>query len=141
MSIFHHKSVEPVECPHKPPHPNKHPTTFDRNKIQRRLDRTSNASQNDFNNILLNPPDDFKESLDNLSTLTIKDMRPNRSGTVNITDKSELLDVMKFIYQVRNNLFHGGKDVDEERDKKIIKYSAVVLFRILQKVLTEEKLI
>lgn len=80
---------------------------------------------------------DFRRHLIQLAACEITDMRPNhrRDPTIKINDIRKLEDVMEVIYRVRNNLFHGGKDIEKEGDRIIIQCSAVVFFRILEKFL------
>lgn len=67
--------------------------------------------------------------LNELRTLSpIEDMRPGHRG-----DKTYLVDVgnptevIKFIYQIRCNLFHGSKSPVDRRDSNLVELSARIL--------------
>ena len=59
----------------------------------------------------------------------VYDMRPSQRGKKPeiLSDISNFKEVIKFIYQVRCNLFHGGKNPNIERDKELVKYSGLIL--------------
>ncbi len=113
---------------------------YNKEYVNERLKAFWRGFQNKYSAGFNNFPDDFKENITLLSGCNVRDMRPNHGLDIpkEITDVKNLEQVMKLIYQVRNNLFHGGKNVDEENDKLIIQYSAIVLYRILEKFLSEE---
>ncbi len=85
-------------------------------------------------------PDDLRENVTRLSKYSIQDMRPNHQSDQpkQIIDVKDLSSVMGVIYQIRNNLFHGGKDVQNINDKNVIEYSAITLYRLLEWVLHSE---
>lgn len=56
---------------------------------------------------------------------SVEDMRPGHRGKyVNLHDTNSLEQVLKFIYQVRCNLFHGGKSPTNRHDKLLVEASA-----------------
>lgn len=57
----------------------------------------------------------------------IQDMRPNKNKTVNLKDENNLKEVFDFVYQIRCNLFHGAKDVKNEKDANLVRYGAKFL--------------
>jgi hypothetical protein len=52
------------------------------------------------------------------------------SYTFKVNDFSALIDVL---YQVRNNLLHGGKNVNEKRDKEVVSAALPVLKALITK--------
>lgn len=57
----------------------------------------------------------------------IQDMRPNSNRTVVLQDENNLEQVFNFVYQIRCNLFHGAKDVKNERDAELVRCGAKFL--------------
>lgn len=57
----------------------------------------------------------------------IQDMRPNSNRTVSVSDENNLEQVFNFIYQIRCNLFHGSKDMKNERDRELVSRGAKFL--------------
>ncbi|MDD2745571.1 MAG: HEPN domain-containing protein [Candidatus Gracilibacteria bacterium] len=55
--------------------------------------------------------------------------------TVNYKQKEKLGQLLKMLYQIRCNLFHGGKCADIENDKKLVKEGSAVLQFFLERVL------
>ena len=78
--------------------------------------------------------------INDLAKEEISDMRPNHQNDPKkqIRDIKNLKNVIEVIYQVRNNLFHGSKDVNEINDRAIVEFSGVVLYHILEKFLIEK---
>jgi len=62
-----------------------------------------------------------KESIRLLKEMSpIYDMRPNSNKIVKLLDENNLEQIVKFIYQIRCNFFHGSKDSTDDRDNKLI---------------------
>lgn len=59
----------------------------------------------------------------------VRDMRPKHLERLVGFDDNDFGSVIRFIYQVRCNLFHGGKDVNCERDRVLCDASASILCR------------
>jgi hypothetical protein len=58
----------------------------------------------------------------------VEDMRPNHRGEHKyLADSDDLFQVMAFIYQIRCNLFHGGKSAVNSHDRDLARWSADVL--------------
>lgn len=58
----------------------------------------------------------------------VEDMRPNHRGEyVYFNDAESFEQVMRFIYQVRCNLFHGGKSPVNTNDKRLVSLGAKLL--------------
>ena len=55
---------------------------------------------------------------------------PERSRRIG--DTGDLEQVLLCVYQVRNNLFHGGKMPDSSRDGRIVRESFTIVSKILR---------
>jgi hypothetical protein len=64
-----------------------------------------------------------------LNESPIDDMRPSQRNihTVTLSDTSDFSQVIQFIYQIRCNLFHGGKSPVNARDKQLVYLSGRIL--------------
>jgi len=71
----------------------------------------------------------IKSWLANLKNLSpIEDMRRNHRGRkVYLNDTENLEEIIKFIYQIRCNLFHGSKNPMDSRDATLVELSGVIL--------------
>lgn len=92
--------------------------------------------------------DSFKESLKKLSEhCPIEDMRPiNPEDSMTINDLNKLLDILQVCYRVRSNLDHGSKELVSDtpqgiRNRELVEYTLRITFEILEKTLSNEKLI
>jgi len=89
--------------------------------------------QND--NCLKKVRSDFWESSETQSWLNslkqlspVEDMRPNHRGEyTNLNDINNLEEVVKYIYQIRCNLFHGAKNPMNDRDANLVEFSGLLL--------------
>jgi hypothetical protein len=88
-------------------------------------------------------PDEFKKYMVGLMRYSVLDMRPLHldDPPTKIYDGKDLKQVLRIIYKVRNNLFHGGKDMNDEKDMNLVLYSSKVLYHILEKFLSKADLI
>lgn len=58
----------------------------------------------------------------------VEDMRPNHRGEKTYLNDTQSLDeIIKFIYQIRCNLFHGSKSPMNSRDVNLVELSAKIL--------------
>ena len=58
----------------------------------------------------------------------VEDMRPNNRGEFKyLTDTDDFKQVTEFIYQIRCNLFHGGKSYVNTHDRLLTRLSAKIL--------------
>lgn len=57
----------------------------------------------------------------------IRDMRPGRDREVPLNDIDDFEQVIRFIYQIRCNLFHGSKNPSSSRDSALVELSAEIL--------------
>lgn len=68
--------------------------------------------------------------LKNLKALSpIWDLRPTKRSTtlVHLEDIEDERQVLGFLYQIRCNTFHGGKDLASERDAQLVRYAGELL--------------
>lgn len=61
----------------------------------------------------------YKQAVDILSEKGILKL-PNRSSRQEISDINNLEEVLLCVYQVRCNLFHGGKTPEDPRDREVV---------------------
>lgn len=58
----------------------------------------------------------------------VEDMRPNHRGEyVYFTDIENFEQIVRFLYQIRCNLFHGGKSPVNTNDQRLVTLAAKVL--------------
>jgi len=58
----------------------------------------------------------------------VEDMRPAHRGEYKyLSDVNNFTEVIEFIYQIRCNLFHGGKSPVNAHDKRLVSLSSKVL--------------
>ncbi len=50
----------------------------------------------------------------------IQDMRPNPTTDTVLADVESYKEIFDFIYQIRCNLFHGSKDLQDTRDSNLV---------------------
>src|SRR3990167_10026610 len=63
----------------------------------------------------------------------IENMHPRHRGkNVSLTDTNNFGQVMKFIYQIRCNLFHGGKSLVNTNDRNLVHWSGKILERWIE---------
>ena len=62
----------------------------------------------------------------------VKDMRPGSIKVVRITDRNNIEEVIRFIYQIRCNLFHGAKNVNDPKDDGLVFYSGALLKSLIE---------
>lgn len=60
------------------------------------------------------------------------------SRNFKIRDRSDVRNVLQYIYNVRNNLFHGRKVPSELHDRALVSNGVVVLDRLLRHLLSSE---
>jgi hypothetical protein len=57
----------------------------------------------------------------------VSDMRPRPVESVALEDVESYEEIFKFIYQIRCNLFHGSKDLQDSRDKNLVHFGGKFL--------------
>lgn len=55
-----------------------------------------------------------------------------------VHDLNDWENMIEFWYAIRNNLFHGGKDPEDERDKILVKHGYITLRSLVEIMLTNE---
>lgn len=89
--------------------------------------------------------DVFHNSLEKLVNLSpVQNMKTEK--LIHLRDKTNLQELLLFSYAVRGNLHHGRKDLESEtiintRNKELVEHSFKVTYEILEKTLSNEKLI
>jgi hypothetical protein len=67
----------------------------------------------------------------------VGDMRPKHRGNYkHLKDVNNLKQVVDFIYQVRCNLFHGGKSSVKIHDQELVELSSAILKHWIERILT-----
>lgn len=56
-------------------------------------------------------------------------------------DLSSVSEYLECIYQIRCNLFHGGKDLVDAQDKKLVEFAHTTLSIFLKEILKQEEII
>jgi len=98
---------------------------IDKKKIQWFINN-DNCLKNKWQDIRSLETDSWLNNLKELSP--IKDMRPNqRRKYIHLNNTTNLEEVIKFIYQIRCNLFHGSKSPMNVRDKNLVELSGKIL--------------
>ncbi len=88
-----------------------------------------------FNNLKINDPA-FKEHLDKLGSLSVVDMRFRNGREEIVRYDGTFESLIEVIYQVRCNLFHGRKDIDEDKkDFELVKLSYQILLPLFKEYL------
>ncbi len=82
--------------------------------------------------------DSFKQAIEILSQYQVVDMRPDPDSDKKINNVDSLDEVIDVLYRIRNNLFHGQKSPEEEKDAILLENGFYVLYNILEKILTQE---
>ncbi len=78
----------------------------------------------------------FMENLKTLANMSpIYDSR-GRRNPIKIKDESDFENMVKAIYRVRCNLFHGGKEANDSRDKKLVEVSKRILEKWIGNLIT-----
>lgn len=72
----------------------------------------------------------FKRSLRDLISKSteepIRDVHGQRQP-VSINDENDFANIVEAIYRIRCNLFHGGKDANDNRDQVLVQDAAMIL--------------
>ncbi len=55
-----------------------------------------------------------------------------------IVNEDDFVNIVEFWYQVRNNLFHAGKNPDNKRDERLVTYAYITLSVFFEEVLLPE---
>lgn len=79
---------------------------------------------------LLRDDAEYKEAVIYLKSKGVSDVATGRHWCIH--DETNVLYVMMCVYQVRCNLFHGGKLPDSARDARVVSASYTVVSRLLE---------
>jgi hypothetical protein len=75
----------------------------------------------------------FRSWLNGLAKIgTVKDMTPGSHDYKKLNDIADFEQVILFIYQIRCNLFHGGKSPVNKNDRRLVSLSAKILERWIE---------
>lgn len=100
----------------------------------RDLKRDENLKKNFMAGIQLQVLNELKEKLDKKPLKNENPEGDNRwSGK--LIDSNDFDGIIEFIIRARNNLFHGDKGLDEERDIFIVKWGNILLLPLLNAIL------
>lgn len=87
---------------------------------------------------LMQKNQEFSDRLESLKGYSVIDMRKKRRQAQPIEFDGTLEKLIDVIYRVRCNLFHGRKDVDEDRkDRELVGLTYSILIVLFKKYLTE----
>ena len=83
----------------------------------------------------------LEDSLAELKELClIEDLRPeNPSKPKSLNNADNFAEVFDVVYQVRCNLFHGGKSPDDERDVAFVRASVPILERWIDQIVSTQR--
>ena len=79
----------------------------------------------------------YRRSVEILQDKGVKDMQQGSDRIFRIDNIVCFAEVMECVYQVRCNLFHGDKTVDEERDNNLVRAANTIVLSHLDFVLNE----
>jgi len=85
--------------------------------------------------------DNLKEAIEMLYEESNRKHIEDMSGQgkpVWLKSKDDIDNLLEVAYRVRSNLFHGGKDTSDPRNFKLIKYSFIALYGLVEIVLQKE---
>jgi hypothetical protein len=78
--------------------------------------------------VFINKRFDRQDSIKLKHLSPIEDMRPHHEGEMTyLNDVKNFEEVVKFIYQIRCNLFHGAKSPDSRKDKDLVVFAGSFL--------------
>ena len=86
---------------------------------------TDNCLKERWKNIQSTVTKSWLSNLKNLSP--IEDMRPSQNRKIYLNDTENIEEVVRFIYQIRCNLFHGSKNPMNSRDANLVDLAGRIL--------------
>lgn len=78
---------------------------------------------------LLSSIPEYRDAVETLRSSGVGDVRTGRRRTIETAE--DLKSVLQCIYQIRCNLFHGGKHRGDDRDRQLSKSGFVVVASLL----------
>jgi len=85
-----------------------------------------------FNQIDFNILQELKKILDKNP---LKNMQDNSKPSIKLDSIDDFDNILSFIRVGRNNLFHGDKGLNSERDRKIVMYGSKLLEPLLEAII------
>jgi hypothetical protein len=79
---------------------------------------------------LVRTDDEYSLAVDTLSERCVRNL--NGYGTRRIRDRNSLTDVASCVYQVRCNLFHGGKTPEDPRDARLVGACHTIVLKLIE---------
>ncbi|MEW5860894.1 MAG: hypothetical protein AB1861_26565 [Cyanobacteriota bacterium] len=100
----------------------------DRNQVRR---FAGNPKAIDYHQKLLKEDSDYQEAIEILKERGVYDTNLRRQHHP-INDITNLTEVAECFYQVRCNLFHGGKIPNDSRDKNLVQASYTIVSKLIK---------
>lgn len=112
-------------------------STSENQRIRKFSDRLDMKGRH---NMLLGSEEEYKDAVEAIAEKGILDINNLEGDPLRIYDKKELRQVLRCVYQVRCNLFHSGKDINDPRDIKLVSASFTIISKLIDPLLTPEKI-
>jgi hypothetical protein len=82
---------------------------------------------------LIRTDSDYDKAIDVLAQRGVRDLRDlNRGAVRRIRNRQNLTEVASCVYQVRCNLFHGGKTPENPRDAKLVEACHTIVLKLIE---------
>ena len=91
----------------------------------------NSIKDNFFNKIDQNIIENLKKILD---AEPLKNMQNNSKPSVKLDNIQDFKNILKFINYGRNNLFHGDKSWNIERDRMIVRFGCQILEKLIESI-------
>lgn len=97
------------------------------------------AKVRDWHLHLVRVDGDYKKAIAKLAATGVLDMNSWKFNkkVEGITDFDNLNEVLNCVYQVRCNLFHGGKPPENPRDRELVSCSYTIISKLIQPFLNQ----
>jgi hypothetical protein len=79
---------------------------------------------------------EYGRAIDSLSQRGVRNL--SGYGTRRIRDRNSLTDVASCVYQVRCNLFHGGKTPEDPRDARLVEACYTIVLKLIEPLVNAE---
>ena len=99
---------------------------YNEDSPKERINQFCNDFEDDYLQEFDSMPTEFIRNMIDLKQYNVLDMRPSHltDPPIKINDEKTLRQVFEIIYRVRNNLFHGGKDMNDTKDMTLVLYTS-----------------
>jgi len=84
---------------------------------------------------LLKSNEDYYQAVGYLAEKGVRDTRRPDEEPYKIKNFDDSWRVMRCVYQVRNNLFHSGKNLKNPRDKRLVEAAFIIVYRLIEPLL------